>query len=135
MSLRVSVITLGVESLDRARRFYEEGLRAPVRESGSGVVYLELPGVRVALYPRPELAAYLGLPEDEPLSRGSVLSWNLGDEDQVAAVMARAGLAGAEVLRAPQRMAWGGFAGSFRDLDGHIWEIVFNPKTEFARGI
>jgi len=131
MSLRVSVITLGVEDLQRSRRFYEEGLRAPIRESGSGVVYLELPGVRVALYPRPELAEYLGLPESEERSRGSVLSWNLENEEEVAAVVARAGLAGAELLRAPQRMAWGGFAGSFRDLDGHIWEIVFNPKADF----
>lgn len=134
MSLRISVITLGVEDLDRARRFYEEGLRAPVRTSRSGVVYLELPGVRVALYPRPELAQYLGFPEEEPLSVGTVLSWNLPSEEDVAAVMARAALAGAEILRAPEQMAWGGFAGSFRDLDGHVWEIVFNAKEQGTRG-
>lgn len=134
MSLRVSVVTLGVEDLDRSRQFYEEGLRAPIRETGSGVVYLELPGVRLALYPRRALAEYLGMDPDAPVSVASVLSWNLPSEEEVAAVISRAGLAGAEILRAPRQMDWGGFAGSFRDLDGHVWEIVFNSKAEFEAG-
>lgn len=132
MGLRVSVVTLGVEDLDRARRFYEEGLRAPTRESASGVVYLELPGIRVALFPRPLLARYLGLGEGEPVSQASVLSWNLSDPEEVAAVAARAGLAGAEILVPPRETDWGGFAGSFRDPDGHVWEIVYNPDPDFA---
>jgi predicted lactoylglutathione lyase len=130
MNLRVSVVTLGVEDLARSRRFYEEGLRAPVRESASGVVYLELSGVRVALYPRPPLAEYLGLDPELTISQGTVLSWNLASREEVAAVLSRAGIAGARILRPPREMDWGGFAGSFLDPDGHVWEVVFNPGVE-----
>lgn len=134
MKAHVSVITLGVQNLERALRFYRDGLGLKTQgvvgtEFAQGaVVFIDLqPGLRLALWPRASLAtdsgctlASAGTP---PLSLGH----NVERREAVDAVMAEAEAAGAQLVKAAADTFWGGYAGYFQDPDGYLWEVVWNP--------
>lgn len=130
MDQRVSVVTLGVADLGRARRFYEQGLgwRASTASGGSIVVY-KAGNLLVTLFPRAELAADAGLENaGAPGAFGGItLAYNAASRDLVDMVMAQAETAGATVTKRAQEAFWGGYAGAFRDPDGHTWEVAWNP--------
>lgn len=129
MEQRLSVITLGVADLDRSRRFYQSGLGwVASSASQDGVIFFQLGGLVLALYPRPALAADAGLP-DTPVAgfAGITLAYNVRSRDAVADILAVAVKAGGSLLKPAQDVFWGGHSGYFADPDGHIWEVVWNP--------
>jgi catechol 2,3-dioxygenase-like lactoylglutathione lyase family enzyme len=129
--LRVSLVTLGVESVPKASRFYEAfGLtRSPVGggEDSNSVAFFQLGPVVLSLFGREALR------EDGQADRvwtgngGIALARNVGSEAEVDALMERAEVAGATILKPPQRAFWGGYHAYFADPDGHVWEVAHNP--------
>jgi predicted lactoylglutathione lyase len=126
MDQRLSLITLGVEDLERARGFYEA-----LGWSGQEVqetVFFQAGGMAVVLWGSDKLAADCGMPE-RPAGGfdGIALAHNVRSNDEVDELVATAERAGATVTRAPARTFYGGYAGIFLDPDGHAWEIAHNP--------
>src|SRR5688572_27621138 len=135
MQPRISVITLGVEDLDRAVAFYRDGLGLPTdgivgREFDNGAVaFLDMQcGLKLSLWPRSSLAADTGLPLRAGGPFEFTLGHNVSSKAEVDAVMQRATGAGATLVKAAQDTFYGGYAGYFMDPDEHLWEVVFNPQ-------
>ena len=127
----ISVVTLGVADVQRSERFYMGGLGLEHARPTKGIVYFKLDGALLALFPRDQLARYAGV---EPTPRdgfsGTTLSCNVASRGDVDALTARAEAAGATVVRAPETVSWGGYCSWLADPDGHLWEIVWNPKWD-----
>jgi catechol 2,3-dioxygenase-like lactoylglutathione lyase family enzyme len=135
MKPRVTVITLCVDDLDRAVKFYAEGLGFKTegivgREFEFGAVaFFELAsGLRLALWPRRSLARDAGLPVGPPSATEFSLGHNVSSKSAVDAAMAQAAAAGARIIKPAQDTFWGGYAGYFQDPDLHLWEVVWNPQ-------
>ena len=127
MEPRISLVTLGVADLPRARAFYEAlGWRASPA-SQEGVVFFQANGLALSLYGRPELAEDAGI-EDRPTGFAAItLAYNGRSEAEVDQVFASALAAGATGVKVPERALWGGYSGYFADPDGHLWEVAHNP--------
>jgi catechol 2,3-dioxygenase-like lactoylglutathione lyase family enzyme len=131
------VITLGVDDLQRAVRFYRDGLGLKTEgivgqefEHGA-VAFFELqPGLRLALWPRASLAHDAGLPLGGRGTTDLCLAHNVASKVEVDAVMAAAAAAaaGAVIVKPARETFWGGYAGYFQDPDRHLWEIAWNPR-------
>ena len=125
MEQRLSVVTLGVADLDRARRFYEEGLGWKASGEGSGeIVFFQMGASALALYPRAALAKEVNLPGgSEGAGPGGVtLAHNVRRREDVDSTLREAEAAGAAILKPAQDAFWGGYSGYFADPDGHPWE-------------
>jgi uncharacterized protein len=128
MEERISLITLGVADLQRAVAFYERVVGWKAEASPPGVVFFDLNGVVFALWPHDELAKDMGLATVSlPNYRGYSLAHNVQSEEEVDAIFARLKSYGANILKEPQKVFWGGYSGYFSDPDGHTWEIAYNP--------
>lgn len=127
MEQRISLITLGVDDLDRARTFYEQGLGWEPRSAPEGVVFYQLPGIALALFGRADLAADAQHQIDGRFS-GITIAINQRSEADVDAVLQQAAAAGATILKPAQKVFWGGYSGYFADLDSHVWEVALNPE-------
>ena len=133
MEPRVSLITLGVDDLERSRAFYEELGWPTNAEPDANIVFFQAGGSVVALWDRAKLAADTGLAADgDPGFDGIVLAHIVGSEDEVDRVVAEAEAAGARVTDRPAATFWGGYSGKFVDPDGHAWEIAHAPSWELA---
>ena len=137
MEPRISIITLGVEDLARSVDFYTDGLDLPFAEAfdpdEDGIAFLEVgPGLRLGLYPWEKLAEDAQLPTDGEGFRGVTIAHNVRRRDQVDAVIAEAADAGADIVKQPEEVFWGGYSGYFADPDGHLWEVAYNPYDEIA---
>ena len=135
MKPRVSYITLGVDDLERALRFYRDGLGLPTKgilgadDEEGGVVFFELTGGLVlALWPRTSIARDTGLPLGPASATEFTLAHNVASSDEVNAVMAEVKRAGAKILKPAGKTFWGGYSGYFQDPDGHVWEVAWNPE-------
>ncbi|MDX1485339.1 MAG: VOC family protein [Alphaproteobacteria bacterium] len=127
MEQRVSLITLGVADLERARAFYDAlGWSRSVR-AAEGVVFYQIGGMALSLYPRADLARDMGLSDDGGGVSGMALAFNARSRDEVDSTLAEAEAAGATILKAADDTFWGGYAGSFADPDGFAWEVAWNP--------
>lgn len=126
MEQRVSLITLGVADLRRSRSFYEQlGWRGQEVEE---TVFFQTGGQAVVLWGRDKVAADAGIADDRASTfSGIVLAHNVGSRDEVDQIVEAAARAGAVVTKAPTETFYGGYAGFFRDLDGHAWEVAYNP--------
>ncbi|HLP09014.1 MAG TPA: VOC family protein [Opitutaceae bacterium] len=134
MEPRISIITLGVADLDRAVRFYRDGLGFPTSyKAGDGIAFFRTTGARLALYPRKPLAEDIGPDIDpgRPGFGGITLAHNVRTKDEVAQVLALAEKAGATIVKPAQDVFWGGHSGYFRDLDGNHWEVAWGPMFTF----
>lgn len=131
MEQRVSLITLGVADLRRAREFYEQfGWRGQEVEQ---TVFFQAGGIAFVLWGRAELAADCGVRDEGADEFGGVcLAHNVRSRDEVDEVMRVAEQAGAAVTRPAAETFYGGYAGAFTDLDGHAWEIAHNPGFPIA---
>lgn len=134
MKPRITVITLGVDNLQRAVEFYRDGLGLPTQgivgekfEHGAVAFFDLQPQLKLALWARNDLAHDTGLPKSVPCPTELSIGHNVAAKEQVDEIMNEARKAGAGILKAPQDTFWGGYAGYFQDLDGHVWEIVWNP--------
>jgi len=122
---RLSLVTLGVADLPRAKAFYE-ALGWSGQSPSDDVVFFQAGGMIVALWSRDQLA------EDSVTADGGgwggiTLAHNVGSPGEVDAVLAEAGRAGGTVARAGAETFWGGYSGVFHDPDGHPWEVAHNP--------
>lgn len=135
MKPRITVITLGVDDLERSLRFYRDGLG--FRTDGivgaefehGAVVFIDLHGgLRLALWPRASIAHDTGLRVGFPSATELTLGHNVASRAEVDAVMAQAQQAGAVIVKPAHETFWGGYAGYFQDPDGHLWEAVWNPQ-------
>lgn len=127
MDQRVSLVTLGVAELERAARFYEEGLGWKRKGDTEGVVFFQLPGSILALWPRESLAEDAGISAAGSGFSGIALAYNARSRAEVDTVIAEAKAAGGKVLKPATETFWGGYSGYFADLDGHLWEVAHNP--------
>lgn len=134
MKPRITLITLGVDDLERSLRFYRDGLG--LRTEGiigkefeyGAVVFFDLQaGLKLALWPRKSLSHDTGLPVAMPGRTEFAIGHNVSSKAEVDAVMEQAGKAGATIVKPSHDTFYGGYAGYFQDPDGHLWEIAWNP--------
>lgn len=126
MEQRVSLVTLGVRDLARARAFYEALGWTTRAAPDDDVVFFQTGGMVVALWNREALAADSGV-DDTGGYAGITLAHNVRSPAEVDAVVTEGEAAGAAVTRRPGPTFWGGYSGAFTDPDGHPWEIAHNP--------
>jgi catechol 2,3-dioxygenase-like lactoylglutathione lyase family enzyme len=127
MEQRISLITLGVNDLDRSRAFYERlGWRRSVK-GAEGVAFFQTGGMALALWPRTDLAKDANLPAEGSGFCGLAIAHNTRSKREVDEVLAQAGRAGAAIVRAARDTFYGGYAGYFADPDGFLWEVAWNP--------
>ena len=126
MQQRVSLVTLGVSDLQRARTFYEALGWTTIAEPGDDVVFFQAGCMIVSLWSRSELAADSGV-EDGGGWGGITLAHNVGSPEEVDRVVEEARAAGARIARKGAETFWGGYSGVFVDPDGHAWEVAHNP--------
>jgi predicted lactoylglutathione lyase len=126
MDQRVSLITLGVTDLARSRAFYEHlGWRGQEVED---TVFFQIGGQALVLWDRHKVAADAEIEDDGTCAfSGIVLAHNVASRDEVDRIVAAARQVGGEVTKAPSETFYGGYAGFFRDPDGHPWEVAHNP--------
>ena len=134
MKPRISVITLGVDDLERALHFYRDGLGLQTdgiigKEFEHGAVaFFDLQaGLKLALWPRASLVHDSGVALAPASSSEFSLGHNVGSKAEVDAVMQQAEKAGARIIKPAHDTFWGGYAGYFKDPDQHLWEVVWNP--------
>ncbi len=127
MDARISLISLGVEDLDRSIEFYREGLGLPMRDGPSGIAFFTTSGTWLSLYPRDKLADDAQVEASGSGFRGFTLAHNVKTRDAVDEVMREAVAAGAQIQKQPVEASWGGYSGYFRDPDGFLWEVAWNP--------
>jgi catechol 2,3-dioxygenase-like lactoylglutathione lyase family enzyme len=128
MEQRLSLVTLGVADLERARRFYEDGLGWRRGNAHAEVVFFQIGGAVLGLVSRKELAADARLPDEGGGFGGITLAYNARSREEVDAVLAEAAGAGASILKPAEDAFWGGYSGYFADPDGHPWEVAWNPE-------
>ncbi len=123
----ISLVTLGVADLQRARAFYA-ALGWEAAQAPEGVVFIQLQGQVLALFGLADLAADMGR-EGAALGSGAMtLARNFASVAEVDAAFELALSAGATVLKRPEKTVWGGYSGYFADPDGHVWELAMNPS-------
>lgn len=135
MKPHITLITLGVDDLDRAVAFYRDGMGLKTdgiigREFEYGAVaFFELEsGLKLGLWPRKSIAHDTGLPMSAPSPANMSISHNVASRAEVDAVLAQASAAGATLVKAAHDTFYGGYAGYFHDLDQHLWEVAWNPQ-------
>lgn len=139
MKPRLTVITLGVDHLERALQFYRDGLGFPTEgivgtefEHGA-VAFFELQGgIRLAIWPRDDIAHDTKLPKSPSAPTEFTLGHNVNSREEVDRIMKQAEKAGASITVPAHDTFWGGYSGYFQDPDGHLWEVVWNPQWEMT---
>jgi hypothetical protein len=134
---RVTVITLGVDDLEKSLAFYRDGLGF-VTDGIIGadfqhgaVAFFDLqPGLKLAIWPRESISHDAGIRLTEHSPTEISIGHNVATREEVDEVMAQARQAGTRIIKPAQATLWGGYAGYFQDPDGHLWEIVWNPQFE-----
>jgi uncharacterized protein len=131
MEQRLSLVTLGVSDLARARAFYEALGWKTGAAPEDDVVFFQAGGMIVALWGRDQLAEYSGVSDSRGWG-GVTLAHNVRSPDEVDVVIAEAEAAGATISRQGAKTFWGGYSGVFVDPDGHPWEVAHNPHWTIA---
>jgi uncharacterized protein len=128
MLSRISIITLGVKDLDRALRFYRDGLGLPTtRKAEQGIIFFQTSGACLALYPYHELAKDISeqFVVEKTKFTGITLAHNVRSKEEVDDVLRQAEHAGAKIEKVAAETEWGGYSGYFSDPDGYLWEIAW----------
>ena len=131
MKQSVSLITLGVSDYERAKSFYAALGWSPGLEIEE-TAFFQANAVVLVLWAREQLAADSGIADDGARWSGITLAHNVASAEEVDAVIERARKAGGTITREPSETFYGGYAGVFRDLDGHAWEVAHNPGFGLA---
>jgi uncharacterized protein len=131
MNQSVSLITLGVSDYERAKSFYEAlGWSAALEIEETA--FFQANGVVLVLWAREKLAADMGIPDDGANWSGIALAHNVAAREEVDQIVEQARANGGTITREASETFYGGYAGAFRDLDGHVWEIAHNPGFGLA---
>jgi catechol 2,3-dioxygenase-like lactoylglutathione lyase family enzyme len=132
MDQRISLITLGVADLARARRFYEEGLGWQRGNTHAEVAFYQLPGMILALWDRAALAEDAGVEHAPTGFAGIAIAYNTRSRDEVDEMLEQFAAAGGRVTKPAVEAEWGGYSGYAADPDGHLWEVAWNPGWTVA---
>ena len=132
MEPRISIITLGVADVARARRFYEALGWEASRASTADITFFQAGGMVLALYGRDALANDATVPRGGAEFAGFTLAYNTRDKAETDAVLAAAVAAGGRLVKPAHDAFWGGYSGYFVDPDGHLWEVAWNPHFRLA---
>jgi catechol 2,3-dioxygenase-like lactoylglutathione lyase family enzyme len=131
MKPRITVITLGVDNLEKSVIFYRDGLGLPTQgivgkefEFGAVAFFDLQSGLKLALWPRKSIALDTKLPLSPQSPTELTIGHNVGSKAEVDAIMKLAEAAGAKIVKLPGDTFWGGYAGYFQDPDNHLWEVV-----------
>lgn len=135
MKPRITVLTIGVDNLEKSYEFYHNGLGLASKgivgtefEHGA-IAFFDLQnGMELALYPRKSLALDAGIPVSAPSPTEFSIGHNVRSKAEVDSVMEMAKKAGAKIKEHARDRFWGGYSGYFQDPDGHLWEVVYNPN-------
>lgn len=137
MEPRISLITLGVQDLQRSLKFYRDGLGFPTTWNGDrGVVFFKMGGTALSLYPYDKLAEDVsaGMHGSRSKFTGIALAHNVRERHEVDEVIRLAEAAGATIEKRPQDAFWGGYSGYFSDPDGYLWEVAWGAFPFNADG-
>jgi predicted lactoylglutathione lyase len=130
---RLSLVTLGVSDLSRATAFYTTlGFDKSSVSVEGDVTFFRTAGSVLALYARERLAEDAGVAPEGTGFRGVALAMNCDSEDAVDQAFEQWASAGASIMKNPEHAAWGGYTGYVADLDGHLWELAYNPGFTFT---
>ncbi len=128
MEPRLNLITLGVANLQRSKAFYQQAFGwEPSPLSNESIVFFQLNGVQLALFPQESLADDAGVPADGKGFRRFSMAHNVGSEQEVDALVAALEAKGVKVLKQPEKVFWGGYSSYIADPDENLWEIAYNP--------
>ncbi len=131
MRQKLNLITLGVDDFDRAVNFYEKGLGwKKSSNSVDGLALFPLGGMTLALHPRKDLAEDTTLPYQPSEFAGITISYNAKSKEEVDDVLAEVKKLGAAIVKPAQDVYWGGYSGYFKDPDGYLFEVAYNPFWE-----
>ncbi len=135
MKPRITLVTLGVDDLERSLRFYRDGLGLKTEgivgqqfEHGAVAFFDLQAGLKLAIWPRKSIAHDSGIPAGRPNATEFTLGHNVASKAEVDAVMKQAKEAGAVIVKPAHDTFWGGYAGYFQDPDQHLWEVAWNPQ-------
>lgn len=135
MKPRISILTLGVDDLERSLKFYRDGLGFKTKgivgeefEDGAVVFFDFRKDFKLALYPRNCLAKDARISQSPASPTEFSIGHNVNSKEEVDAVMAQARKAGAKIIKPAQKAFWGGYSGYFQDPDGHLWEVAWDPQ-------
>lgn len=134
MKPRITVLTLGVDDLEKSLAFYRDGLGLTTPgivgaqfEYGAVAFFDLQAGLKLALWPRESIARDTGIPKAARSPGEFTLGHNVNSRQEVDAVLRQAQRAGATIVKSAAETFWGGYAGYFQDPDGHLWEVAWNP--------
>jgi uncharacterized glyoxalase superfamily protein PhnB len=132
MHPHITLLTLAVDDLERAVRFYRDGLGLPTKgivgtefEHGAVAFFQLQPGLKLAVWPRESLAHDTGIPMGARSATEFTIGHNVGSKEEVDALMEQAARAGATIVKPAGDAFWGGYSGYFQDPDGHVWEVAW----------
>ncbi len=134
MKPRITLLTLGVDDLERSVAFYRtlgfetNGIVGKEFEYGAVAFFDLQSGLKLALWPRKSIAHDTGLTVQPASATELTIGHNVGSKEEVDAVMKQAEEAGAKIVKRAGDVFWGGYTGYFQDPDGHLWEIAWNPQ-------
>jgi uncharacterized protein len=135
MRPRITLITIGVDDLERSLRFYRDGLGLKTEgivgaqfEHGAVAFFDLQAGLKLAIWPRKSIAHDSGITMGNPSPTEFTIGHNVSSKAEVDAVMQQAGKAGAVIVKPAHDTFWGGYAGYFQDPDRHLWEVAWNPQ-------
>jgi hypothetical protein len=137
MKPRITILTLGVDDLEKSLTFYRDGLGLATQgivgqefEHGA-VAFFELQsGLNLAIWPRDDIAYDANIAKTPRSPTEFTIGHNVNSKEEVDAVMEQAKRAGAKIIKAAHTTFWGGYAGYFQDPDDHLWEVAWNPEFE-----
>lgn len=134
MKPRITVITLGVDDLEKSLAFYRNGLGFPTQgiigkefEHGAVAFFDMQPGLKLALWSRADIAHDTNIAQTDHSPTELTIGHNVSSREEVDVVMQQAQSAGAQIIKPARETFWGGYAGYFKDSDDHLWEVVWNP--------
>lgn len=132
MDPRISLVTLGVADMKAARAFYEKLGWQASSQSNDDVTFFQAGGMILGLYGRKALAEDAKVKDSEPGFSGVAFAYNGRDKNEVDRVLDEAVTAGGTLIKKAEDVFWGGYSGYFADLDGHLWEVAWNPFFPIA---
>jgi catechol 2,3-dioxygenase-like lactoylglutathione lyase family enzyme len=129
MEPRISMVTLGVNDIQKSYEFYSKIIGFPSEKGieGGMVVFFQLNHILLSLFPRDKLAEDALVPNDGSGFSGMTLAYNVKTGQEVDEIFERLHRAGVRITKEPQETFWGGYDAYFQDPDGYLWEIAWNP--------
>ncbi len=133
MEQRISLVTLGVSDLAKASAFYDAlGWKISSSDKEEGIIAYDLQSMALALYPWEKLAEDAGVPVERSGHSAFAIAYNAPSEREVEEILRQAERAGGRIIKAAEKAFWGGYSGYFSDVDGHLWEVAYNPFSKLG---